>query len=46
LRARDRQSGLRNFEDLELLTKNNSFILFGDVTMPANNRLLIFKKIK
>ncbi len=44
LKKRDPGSGLRNFEDLELLAKNNSLILFKDVAMPANNRLLIFKK--
>ena len=46
LKERDLQSGLRNFEDLESLTKNNSLALYEDVTMPGNNRLLIFKKIK
>lgn len=45
LRERDPGSGLRDFEDLESLAKNNSLILFKDVAMPANNRLLIFKRI-
>ncbi len=45
LKERDPRSGLRNFEDLESLSKNNSFSIFKDVAMPANNRLLIFKKI-
>lgn len=45
LRERDSGSGLRDFEDLESLAKNNSLILFKDVAMPANNRLLIFKSI-
>ena len=39
LKERDPESGLRDFEDLECLAKNNSLILFKDVAMPANNRL-------
>jgi cyclopropane fatty-acyl-phospholipid synthase-like methyltransferase len=46
LKERDPGSGLRDFEELESLAKNNSFSLFKDVAMPANNRLLMFKKIK
>jgi len=45
LRERDPGSGLRDFESLESLAKNNSFSLLKDVAMPANNRLLIFKSI-
>lgn len=45
LKERDPGSGLRNFEDLESLAKSNSLILFKDVAMPANNRLLIFKTV-
>ncbi len=46
LKERDPGSGLRDFEELETLAKNNSLILFKDVAMPANNRLLIFKSIE
>ncbi|MFT5396365.1 MAG: hypothetical protein ACI85N_001563, partial [Gammaproteobacteria bacterium] len=42
---RDPGSGLRDFENLDSLAKNNSFSLLKDVAMPANNRLLIFKSI-
>tara|TARA_R110002072_G_scaffold93607_5_gene207434 strand:- start:55598 stop:56188 length:591 start_codon:yes stop_codon:yes gene_type:complete len=45
LKERDPGSGLRDFEDLESLAKNNSFSLIQDVAMPANNHLLIFKRI-
>jgi cyclopropane fatty-acyl-phospholipid synthase-like methyltransferase len=46
LKQRDPGSGLRNHEDVESLAINNSLSLVRDVAMPANNRLLIFKKIK
>ncbi|GJM04816.1 MAG: methylase [marine bacterium B5-7] len=46
LKERDPGSGLRDFEDLELLAKSNSLSLLKDVAMPANNHLLIFKKYK
>lgn len=45
LKARDPESGVRNFEDLETLAKENGMELFKDFEMPANNRTLVWKKI-
>ncbi len=44
LRKRDPESGLRNFEDLISLAEQNVFSLMEDNDMPANNRLLVFKR--
>jgi Protein of unknown function (DUF938) len=44
LRARDAQSGLRNFEDMVALGKRAGLLLEEDNAMPANNRLLIFRR--
>ena len=44
LRARDPKSGLRNVEDLVALGKRAGLGLEEDYPMPANNRLLVFKK--
>lgn len=40
----DSAGGLRDFEAIEALA-NTALILKNDHAMPANNRLLIFKKI-
>ena len=37
-------SGIRNIEDIILLAKQNNLMLVEDYEMPANNRLLLFKK--
>jgi hypothetical protein len=44
LRARDAQSGLRNFEDMVALGKRAGLLLEEDNAMPANNRLLVFRR--
>ena len=44
LKERDVQSGIRDFESICQLAKKSSLSLLEDVSMPANNRLLIFKK--
>jgi SAM-dependent methyltransferase len=44
LRARDPASGLRNFEDVVALAQRNAMTLEEDNPMPANNRLLVFRR--
>lgn len=44
LRARDPASGVRNFEDVDALARRCGLALAEDNAMPANNRLLVFKK--
>ena len=45
LKDRDPVSGIRNFEDLVLLAKENNMMLHADYEMPANNRILVWQKI-
>jgi hypothetical protein len=44
LRARDPASGLRNVEDIVQLASLNGLRLEEDNAMPANNRLLVFRR--
>ena len=44
LRTRDPASGVRNFEDVVALAERYAMKLAEDNPMPANNRLLVFKK--
>ena len=44
LRARDPQSGLRDFEALVALAEGEKLLLASDHAMPANNRLLVFAR--
>ncbi|MEM9102401.1 MAG: DUF938 domain-containing protein [Pseudomonadota bacterium] len=44
LKLRDPQMGIRDFEDIENLAKSVQLFLIDDIAMPANNRLLVFKK--
>jgi cyclopropane fatty-acyl-phospholipid synthase-like methyltransferase len=44
LRSRDPASGVRNFEDIQGLAQRCGLALLEDNAMPANNRLLVFKK--
>jgi SAM-dependent methyltransferase len=46
LRARDPASGVRNLEDLRSLAQRHGMQLAEDNPMPANNRLLVFQKLK
>jgi SAM-dependent methyltransferase len=44
LRGRDPLSGVRNFEDIRDLAKRHRLALEEDDAMPANNRLLVFRR--
>lgn len=44
LKQRDPESGIKNFEDLDLLAKNNGFVFKKDYPMPMNNRTLVWIK--
>ena len=44
LRTRDPASGLRDFEDIAALAKRAGLSLVEDNAMPANNRLLVFRR--
>jgi Protein of unknown function (DUF938) len=43
LRARDPDSGLRDFEAVDARARASGFRLSGDHAMPANNQLLVWK---
>lgn len=45
LKDRDGASGIRDFEQVQLLAKAEGLALLQDHSMPANNRLLVFKRI-
>lgn len=44
LKARDPESGIRDFEEVQALANQAELSLVEDHTMPANNRLLVFVK--
>jgi SAM-dependent methyltransferase len=44
LRGRDPASGLRDLEAIDALAKRHRLVLEEDNAMPANNRLLVFRK--
>jgi Protein of unknown function (DUF938) len=44
LRGRDPASGVRNFEDIRDFAARYGVLLEEDNAMPANNRLLVFRK--
>jgi SAM-dependent methyltransferase len=44
LRKRDPASGVRNFEDIRALALRHGLALEEDNAMPANNRLLVFRR--
>lgn len=44
LRARDPASGIRHFEDIAALATHHGLALEQDHAMPANNRLLVFRR--
>jgi hypothetical protein len=44
LKARDSNSGIRNFEDINTLAERAGLALVRDYEMPANNRILCWKK--
>ena len=45
LKARDAQSGIRDFVAVQALALENGFVLVLDQAMPANNRSLVFKRL-
>ncbi len=45
LKQRDAFSGIKHFEEIELLAKRNNMQLVTDYEMPANNRILHFIKL-
>ena len=46
LKARDPRSGIRDFEAVEALARAQGLTLREDVTMPANNRLLVWQRMR
>lgn len=46
LKARDSKSGVRNFEDLQRLADLAGMQLAEDYAMPANNRILVWHKVR
>ncbi len=44
LKNRDPQSGIRDFEAVNTLAENAGFRLHSDCALPANNRLLIWRR--
>ncbi len=44
LSARDPQSGIRDFEKVDALAQTGGFTLCDDFALPANNRLLYWRK--
>lgn len=44
LKGRDPNSGIRNFEDLQALAQSHDLELVADYEMPANNRILVWRK--
>lgn len=45
LRRRDPASGIRDFEAVDQLAQTNGLVLMRDFAMPANNRLLVWRKL-
>jgi len=44
LKARDPNSGVRDFEWLDELARSQGMVLIEDNAMPANNQLLVWRK--
>ncbi len=45
LKARDPASGVRDFEAVDALARARGLLLLQDVAMPANNRMLIWRRM-
>lgn len=45
LKARDPQSGIRDFDDLNRLANAAGMTCLHDFTMPVNNRILVWQKV-
>jgi cyclopropane fatty-acyl-phospholipid synthase-like methyltransferase len=46
LKERDPMSGIRSFEDVNNAMAKNEFELLNDFDMPANNQMLVYKRLK
>lgn len=46
LKETNPQQGIRHFEDVHTAFEKSGFVLLKDHTMPANNQLLVFKRLK
>jgi cyclopropane fatty-acyl-phospholipid synthase-like methyltransferase len=46
LKAKDPMSGIRSFEDVNNNMIKNGFELVMDVAMPANNQMLVYRRLK
>ncbi|KPK50680.1 MAG: methylase, partial [Thiotrichales bacterium SG8_50] len=46
LKARDPESGIRDFEAVDALAQKAGLVLEQDYEMPANNRILCWRKQK
>lgn len=44
LKARDKKSGIKDMEYLNTLANDAGMILHADIELPANNRILVWKK--
>ncbi|MBN8772696.1 MAG: DUF938 domain-containing protein [Thiobacillus sp.] len=44
LKARDPASGVRDFETVDALARAQGLVLHRDIAMPANNRMLVWRK--
>jgi len=44
LKARDLRSGIRDFEAVDALARGIGLALLDDIAMPANNRLLVWRR--
>ncbi len=44
LKSRDRNSGVRDFEAINRLAESHGLFLLRDVTMPSNNRTLVWQR--
>ncbi len=45
LKSRDPQSGIRDFDDLQVLAAANGLVFSEDIEMPVNNRILVWRKM-
>jgi cyclopropane fatty-acyl-phospholipid synthase-like methyltransferase len=45
LKARDTRSGIRDFEAVDALAREIGLTLMDDVAMPANNRMLVWRRL-
>lgn len=44
LKTRDPRSAIRDFEELDQLARQEGMVLFQDIEMPSNNRILCWQK--